>query len=186
MNKKIIRYIDESIQTKEKLKDQASLIEKAADLIVTSIKEGGKLILFGNGGSAADAQHIAAEFVGKFITDRKALPAISLTVNTSSLTAIGNDFGYEHVFSRQIEAMGKKGDVVIAISTSGNSTNVIEAVKLAKKNNLITIGLTGQNGGMLSSIADLVIKVPSDNTQNIQESHIMIGHVIVDLVESKL
>lgn len=186
MNNKITKYIDASIKTKEKLKGQIPSIQKVVDIIANSLGSGGKLILFGNGGSAADAQHIAAEFVGKFNLKRKGLPAIALTTNTSSLTAIGNDFGYEKVFSRQVETFGSKNDVVIAISTSGNSNNVIEGIKSAKKNKIIVIGLTGKDGGKMSSAVDLIIKVPSSNTQNIQESHIMIGHIIVDLVESKL
>ena len=186
MNDKIIKHIDSSIETKEKLKQDLSSIKKAANLMTHCMRKGGKIILLGNGGSAADAQHIAAEFVGRFILKRKGLPAMALTTNTSILTAIGNDFGFEKVFVRQIEAYGKKGDIVIAISTSGNSPNVIEAVKVAKKNNLITIGMTGESGGNLSPLTDITIKVPSKNTQHIQESHIMIGHILTSVVESNL
>lgn len=182
----IIKHIDESIRTKEELKKQSSLIQKAANLVIQSLQKGGKVILFGNGGSAADAQHIAAEFVGKFILERKGLPAISLTTNTSILTAIGNDMGFETVFSRQIDALAEKNDIIIAISTSGNSNNVVHAVKFANKNKLTTIGLTGKTGGRLSSLVNLAIKVPSNNTQHIQESHILIGHIIVSLVETRL
>ncbi len=186
MNNKIIDYIDQSIKTKERLKKQTSLFEKAADIIIKSFLSGGKLIIFGNGGSAGDAQHIAAEFIGKYGLQRRSLPAIALTTNTSSLTALGNDFGFEKIFSRQIEGLGLVNDVIIAISTSGNSANVIEAIKLAKKNKIKTIGMTGRSGGQMISLVDLIIKVPSSNTQNIQESHIMIGHILVDLVESGL
>lgn len=186
LSDKIEKYIDESIITKELLKKQIPLIKKTAFLISRSLKSGGKLILFGNGGSAADSQHIAAEFIGKFGIKREGLSAVALTTNTSTLTAIGNDFGFEKVFSRQIEALASKNDVIIAISTSGNSKNVIYAVKLAKKKRIQTIGLTGKNGGKLKDIVDIAIRVPSNNTQNIQESHIMIGHILVGLVESKI
>ncbi|OLD22809.1 MAG: phosphoheptose isomerase [Thaumarchaeota archaeon 13_1_20CM_2_39_20] len=186
MNNKITDYINQSIRTKEKLKEQALLIEKVADVITRSFRSGGKLILLGNGGSAGDAQHIAAEFIGKYGIKRKALPAIALTTNTSSLTALGNDFGFKKIFSRQLEGLASVNDVIIAISTSGNSSNVLEALKLAKKNKITTIGLTGKSGGKMVSLVDLAIKIPSSNTQNIQESHIMVGHILVDLVESKL
>lgn len=186
MNSKVSKHIDDSIKTKKLLKKQIPLIEKASDLITNSLRRGGKLILMGNGGSAADAQHIAAEFVGKYNIARKGLPAIALTTNSSTITAIGNDFGYDKVFYRQIEALATKKDVVIAISTSGNSKNVIRAIELAKKNKIDTIGMTGKNGGKLSTLVDIAIRVPSSNTQHIQESHIMIGHIIVDLVEEKL
>jgi len=186
MNTKILKYFDENIRTVKLLKKQISKIDKASSLIATSLKSGGKIILLGNGGSAADAQHIAAEFVGKYNLSRKGLPAISLTTNSSTITAIGNDFGYDMVFSRQIEAFATKKDIVIAISTSGNSTNVIEAIKLAKKNKITTIGLTGKTGGKMSPLVDISINVPSLNTQHIQESHIMIGHILVDLAETAL
>jgi len=186
LNNKITDYINQSIRTKEKLKEQALLIEKVADVITRSFRSGGKLILLGNGGSAGDAQHIAAEFIGKYGIKRKALPAIALTTNTSSLTALGNDFGFKKIFSRQLEGLASVNDVIIAISTSGNSSNVLEALKLAKKNKITTIGLTGKSGGKMVSLVDLAIKIPSSNTQNIQESHIMVGHILVDLVESKL
>jgi D-sedoheptulose 7-phosphate isomerase len=186
LNRKITDYIDQSIKTKEKLKEQVPLIEKVADVITQSFLSGGKLILFGNGGSAGDAQHIAAEFIGKYEIQRKSLPAIALTTNTSSLTALGNDFGFEKIFSRQIEGLASINDVIIAISTSGNSSNVIDAIKMARRNKIKTIGMTGSSGGKMSSLVDFLIKVPSSNTQNIQESHIMIGHILVSLVESRL
>jgi len=186
MNKKISQYIDQSIKTKEKLKKQIAKIEKASEFIANSLVKGGKLIIFGNGGSAADAQHIAAEFIGNFRLKRNPLPAMALTTNSSTLTAIGNDIGFDMIFSRQINAFAKNNDVVLAISTSGNSSNVIKAVKESRKKNLKVISLTGEKGGKLSSISNLIIKVPSFNTQHIQESHIMIGHILVDLVEKKL
>jgi len=186
MNKKISQYIDQSIETKEKLKKQIAKIEKASEFIANSLVKGGKLIIFGNGGSAADAQHIAAEFIGNFRLKRNPLPAMALTTNSSTLTAIGNDIGFDMIFSRQINAFAKNNDVVLAISTSGNSSNVIKAVKESRKKNLKVISLTGEKGGKLSSISNLIIKVPSFNTQHIQESHIMIGHILVDLVEKKL
>lgn len=150
------------------------------------VNEGGKVIFFGNGGSAADAQHISAELVGKYQEKRKGLPSMAFTTNTSILTAIGNDFGYEFVFERQVESIVDPDDVVVGISTSGNSTNVINGIVLAKKMGSKTIGLTGENGGKLSQIADITLKVPSQNTQRIQECHIMVGHIICDIVERNL
>jgi len=182
----IMRHIDSSIQTKERLKRNLSPIEKTADLVARCLRNDGKVILLGNGGSAADAQHIAAEFVGRFAVERRGLPALALTANASALTAIGNDFGFRRVFARQIEAHGRGGDVVIAITTSGNSPNVLEAVKTAKRNGLVAVGMTGQSGGKLAALTDVTIKVPSKNTQHIQESHIMIGHILTGLAESSL
>ena len=186
MNKKIIQYIDTHIEINEKLKKQIPSIEKAANIISNSIAKGGKLIIFGNGGSAADSQHICAEFIGHFKLNRGPLPAIALTTNSSIMTSIGNDFKFDEIFSRQLKALAQKNDVILAISTSGNSKNVINAVKEAKKKNLKIIVFTGQTGGKLSSLAQISINVPSKNTQHIQESHIMIGHMLVDLVEQKL
>lgn len=186
MNKKILKHFDESIKTKEKLKQQIPQIEKAAKIIGNSFVKGGKLLIFGNGGSAADAQHISAEFIGHFKLKRGPLPAIAITTNTSVLTAIGNDFDFDSIFSRQLTALAKKNDVVLAISTSGNSKNVINAVKEARKKNLKVILLTGKNGGKLSSLSQITIKVPSNNTQYVQESHIMIAHILVEFVENQL
>ncbi len=167
-------------------RNQIREIEKMADFIISAYRNGGKLILFGNGGSAADAQHIAGELVGRFKLERKALPAIALNTNTSILTALANDCGYETVFARQVAALADKKDVVIGISTSGNSPNVIEAIKAARTIGARTIGLTGGNGGWLAKIADLAIVVPSDNTPRIQEAHITIGHIVCELVEKEL
>ena len=158
-------------------------IQKAIDLISDAIKSGKKVLLMGNGGSAADTQHIAGELVGRFKKERKAIPAISLSTDTSILTAIGNDYGFEKVFERQIEALGNKGDVVIGISTSGNSENIYRAMKLAKKMGLTTIGLLGNDGGKIKNLSDIALVVPSKNTPRIQETHITIGHIICEGVE---
>ncbi len=161
-------------------------MELAASLLIKCYKSGGKMLLCGNGGSAADSQHIAAEMVGKFNRLRKALPAIALTTDTSALTAIGNDFGFEHVFARKVEAHGNKGDVLIAISTSGNSKNILLAAKTAKKLGMKVIGLTGKSGGLLKPLCDICICVPSDQTPRIQEIHISIGHILCEEIESEL
>ncbi|MDO8717184.1 MAG: D-sedoheptulose 7-phosphate isomerase [Dehalococcoidales bacterium] len=161
-------------------------IEEMVDLVVACYRKGGKVILCGNGGSAADAQHLAAELVGRFKLERRAYPAIALNTNTSIVTALGNDYGYETVFSRQVEALANKNDIVIGLSTSGNSLNVIKAIKTAKIVGARTIGLSGGNGGQLAKMADLAITVPSDNTPRIQEAHITIGHIVCELVEREL
>jgi len=187
MQKNIEKDIRDSIAAKEALcKTEITNIEAAARAIIDSLKDGGKLIVFGNGGSAADSQHIAAELVGRFKMERKALPAIALTTNTSTLTAIANDYGYDVVFSRQIEALGKKGDVALGISTSGNSKNVIEAFKTAKALGMKTIALSGGDGGKMKNEADISIVVGTKDTPRIQESHIMIGHIICGLIEREL
>lgn len=187
MRKIIEESIRNSIRAKEAVsKTQLDNIEKAAKAMTASLRKGGKLLVFGNGGSAADSQHIAAELVGRFKMERKALPAIALTTNTSSLTAIANDYGYDAVFSRQIEALGAKGDVALGISTSGNSKNVIEAFKKAKAIGLTTIALTGQDGAKLKRMCDISIIVETKYTPSIQESHIMIAHIICLLIEREL
>lgn len=163
-----------------------STIAKVSELLIDAFRRQKKLILFGNGGSAADAQHIAAEFVGRFAVDRPALPALALSVNTSCITAIGNDYGFDVVFSRQIEALGHAGDVAVGISTSGNSQNVIQAVSVARKMGLHTVALCGNNGGKLRHEVDHCICVPSGETPRIQECHILIGHVISELVEKAI
>jgi|SRR5437588_5178422 len=163
-----------------------SIIAKVSELLIDAFRGKKKVILFGNGGSAADAQHIAAEFVGRFALDRAALPALALSVNTSCITAIGNDYGFDLVFARQIEALGQAGDVAIGISTSGNSPNVIQAVSLAKKMGLHTIALCGNGGGKLTNAVDHCICVPSNETPRIQECHILIGHIISELVEKAI
>jgi D-sedoheptulose 7-phosphate isomerase len=158
-------------------------IVDAADLVIKSLRRGGKILLFGNGGSAADAQHIACELVGKFKKVRSSQSAIALTTDTSILTSVANDFGYEFVFSRQIEAIANSEDVVIAISTSGNSPNVLEGVKAARDKGCKTIGLTGRSGGKLAQIVDIPVRVPSNEIPRIQEAHITVGHIICALVE---
>ena len=181
---KIVTSIEESVQLKEAIaKSMVDEIASVANLIITTYKTGGKVVLFGNGGSAADAQHIACELVGQLALKRRALPAIALTTNTSILTAVANDYGYDMVFSRQVEALVNEKDVVIGISTSGNSSSVTEAMKAAKNKGAKTIGLTGGSGGKLADVADLVLIVPSHNTPRIQEAHIMIGHIVCELVE---
>jgi D-sedoheptulose 7-phosphate isomerase len=158
----------------------------AAEQCVNTIKQGGKLLVAGNGGSAADAQHFAGELVSRFYFDRPALPAIALTTDTSIITAISNDYGYERVFSRQIEALGCSGDVVIAISTSGNSENILQAISSAKKKAIFTIGLTGLNGGKMKNLCDVCLCMPSDSTPRIQECHIVIEHVLCAFIEEAI
>ncbi|MDB4598718.1 D-sedoheptulose 7-phosphate isomerase [Candidatus Pseudothioglobus singularis] len=157
----------------------------SAQLCIDCLRNGGKILLFGNGGSAADAQHIAAELVGRYKTDRKGLSAIALTTDTSSLTSIGNDFGYKQIFNRQVESLAKKGDIVIGISTSGKSDNVISALKLASKLNCHTIGFSGQDGGKMNKICNINLVAPSDDTPRIQEMHILIGHTICHIIDQE-
>lgn len=161
-------------------------VKKAAEVIIDSFQKGGKLLIAGNGGSAADAQHFAAELVGKFKKERKALPAIALTTNSSILTAVANDYSFRKVFSRQVEALAKKGDVFFGISTSGNSLNVIEALEVAKRMNCFTVGLTGKTGGNMAKICDILINVDSEETPRIQEAHILAIHIICEIVEKSI
>src|ERR1700751_360029 len=175
---RVIRSIQESISAKDRLlgsEESVAIIARVSEALVETLQNGNKLILFGNGGSAADAQHIAAEFVGRFAFDRPALPALALSVNTSCVTAIGNDYGFDQVFSRQIEALGQKGDVLIGISTSGNSANVLQAMSTSKKLGLRRIALTGCIGGKLKSEVESCLCAPSNETPRIQECHILIG-----------
>jgi D-sedoheptulose 7-phosphate isomerase len=178
--------IKESIKTKERLMQQNNTIRELGLLISNCVNDGGKVFFFGNGGSAADAQHISAELVAKYQMKRKGLPSIALTTNTSALTAIANDFGYEFVFERQVESVVSAGDVVVGISTSGNSSNVLKGIIAGKKIGAKTIGLTGESGGRLADVVDIALKVPSSNTQRVQECHIMVGHIICDIVEKNL
>jgi D-sedoheptulose 7-phosphate isomerase len=181
----VISRIQESIEVLNHAQSQAELINESAEMIITSFKSGNKLLICGNGGSAADAQHIAAEFIAKFYRiERPALPAIALSTNTSILTAIGNDFGYDMTFIRQVQALGKEGDVFLAISTSGNSINAVEAAKMAKEKGMKVISLTGEKGGSLAEEADIAIKVASNNTPIIQNGHIAICHIICEIVEN--
>jgi D-sedoheptulose 7-phosphate isomerase len=175
-----------SIKVKQALLKQSRLLAQIADELIRAYRAGGKVILFGNGGSAADAQHIAAELAGRYYMDRKPLPAEALTVNTSILTAIGNDYGFEQIFARQVEALGNPGDIAIGISTSGNSPNVIEGIRAAKRKGMITIGMTGADGGQLKNEVDYCICVPSKDTPRIQEAHILIGHIWCELIERAL
>ncbi len=177
----------ESADVKRALAEEAgAAIAAAASLVAETFARGGKLLLLGNGGSAADAQHLAGELTGRFRRERDALPAIALTANTSDLTAIGNDYAFDRVFSRLVAAYGREGDAVLAISTSGNSPNVLEAVREARHRGLRSIGLTGRGGGKLAPAVDVAIVVPSADTQRIQESHIAVGHVLCELVEEAL
>lgn len=169
--------------TLEKHKKEILLTSK---IIVKCFRNGGKVILFGNGGSAADSQHLAAEFVGRFLIERKSLPAIAFTANSSIVTAIGNDYGYDVIFKRQVESLVNKNDVVIAISTSGNSKNVIEGLKTARKKGTFTVGLSGKGGGRMADMVDVLIDIPTVSTPRIQEMHILVGHIICDLVEKKM
>jgi D-sedoheptulose 7-phosphate isomerase len=181
--------IEASIATKQSMLGNRELISTAArisEILVHALKQGNKVLIFGNGGSAADAQHIAAEFVGRFAFDRPALPALALSVNSSCVTAIGNDYGFDLVFSRQLEALARPGDVAIGISTSGNSPNVIKAMSTARKMELHTVALTGAAGGGIKGNVDHCICVPSNDTPRIQEGHILVGHIISELVELEM
>lgn len=183
----IAQFVAESVRVKsEFFQTQASLVAQTSRKIAEALRQGRKILIFGNGGSAADAQHIAAEFVGRFIPDRRALPAISLATDTSALTALGNDYGYNAVFSRQVEALGNSGDVAIGISTSGNSPNVLEALEVARQKGLLTIGFTGQDGGKMKGLADVLFRVPTRMTPRIQETHITLGHVLCELIDREL
>lgn len=161
-------------------------VARAAEMIITAMRHDGKLLIFGNGGSAADAQHIAAELAFKMRRERKALPALALTTDTSLLTAIGNDHSFDYVFARQLQALGRKGDIALAISTSGNSPNVIEGLKQARRMEIATIGLLGGNGGKAAALVDLALIVPHHETPHIQEVHITVGHIICRLIEDEL
>jgi len=186
MKKTVENIFKESIQVKAAtLENNKEKIVAAAKTIISALKKKHKVILFGNGGSAADSQHIAAEFIGRFQKERKSLPAIALTTDTSILTALSNDYGYDIVFARQIEGLGQKGDVAFGISTSGNSKNVIEGIKKAKHKGLVTVSLTGCGGGRLAKLTDISIIVPSKKTARIQETHICIAHAICELTEKQ-
>ncbi|MEE9430259.1 MAG: D-sedoheptulose 7-phosphate isomerase [Melioribacteraceae bacterium] len=184
MDKTILNELETHKATIEKVIETLQTdIKQACEMTVDTIGKGNKVILFGNGGSAADAQHIAAEFTGRYKTERKALPAIALTTDTSALTAIGNDYGYERVFDRQLEALAQPGDLLIGISSTGNSLNVIRAFNLGKELGCKSIGLSGKGGGKFNGTCDLNVIVPSDNTPRVQEMHILIGHTICQVVD---
>lgn len=186
---RIQNIIQSSIDVKQQVLQNAELIstiEKAVDVITGAFQKGRRVYFCGNGGSAADAQHLAAEFSGRFYTDRKALPAEALHCNTSYLTAVANDYGYDAIYSRIIDGIGQEGDVLIGLSTSGNSKNIITAFEKARGKKMITIGFTGSSGGKMKSCSDYLVNIPSTDTPRIQESHIMVGHIICQLVEEKI
>ena len=188
MKESIVKAFDESIRVKQAfLRDNLEALTQAIVAIVAAFKRGNKLLLFGNGGSAADAQHIAAEFTNRFLIERPPLPALALTTDTSALTAIANDYDYTQIFAKQVQALGKPGDIAIAISTSGNSPNVLAAIEACKKLNISTIGLTGGSGGKMIAKVDYMLCVAEGkNSPRIQETHILVGHVICDIVDQKL
>jgi len=189
MKEKIKSIISSSISVKEKIFRDEAMHQKIAEtvnVIVKAFANGNKVLFCGNGGSAADAQHLAAEFSGRFYKDRKALSSEALHCNTSYLTAVANDYSYDVIYSRIIDGIGISGDVLVGLSTSGNSANVIKAFEVAKGKNMITIGFTGESGGKIKQVSDYLFNVPSNDTPRIQESHIMIGHIICQLVEEKL
>lgn len=186
MRELIKKEFNDHIRSVQLLHNLTDEVIAATNLCLKCLKNGGKILIFGNGGSAADSQHIAAEFVGRYKTDRKGLAAIALTTDTSALTAIGNDFGYERIFSRQIEALANKGDVVIGISTSGKSSNVISALKVASELNCATIGFSGHTGEKMNKVCDVNLIAPSNDTPRIQEIHIILGHTICHLIDQEL
>ncbi len=186
---KIKNIISSSIETKQMVLANEGLIAtigKVVEVIVKAFAEGKRVYFCGNGGSAADAQHLAAEFSGRFYSDRKALPAEALHCNTSYLTAVANDYSFDQIYSRLIVGIGQEGDVLIGISTSGNSENILKAIETAKEKKMITVGFTGESGGRLKTKSDYLVNIPSTDTPRIQECHIMVGHIICQLVEEKL
>jgi D-sedoheptulose 7-phosphate isomerase len=189
MQNAIKSQIESSLEVKQKILQSGGLINDiaaTAKRIISAYRNGKKILLAGNGGSAADSQHLAAEMVNRFGFDRPGLPAIALSTDTSIITAIGNDSGFENIFSRQVEALGNEGDVFIAISTSGDSANLIEALNRCKSKKIVAIGLTGASGGKMEKLCDICLKVPSGDTPRIQEAHILIGHILCSLVENEL
>lgn len=189
MEQFIANQVKKSYETKQAIYENKELMELIKEVSLKCVevyKNGNKTLIAGNGGSAADAQHIAGEFVSKFYFDRPGIPSIALTTDTSIITAIGNDYGYEKLFARQIQANGVEGDMFMGISTSGNSANVVEALKECKEKGIITVGLTGEKGGKMAELCDYCIKVPSNETPRIQESHILIGHIICAVVEEAI
>lgn len=186
MKEEICRQIDDHCRVMNVLKERSDLIAAVVDTLTNALSSGRKLLVMGNGGSAADAQHFAAEIVGRFKMERRGLPAIALTTDSSILTAIGNDYGFERVFSRQVEALAQPGDVVVGISTSGTSRNVKLALETARDMGCLTVGLLGRDGGTISSIADLSLIVADNDTPRVQEGHITIIHIVCDLLEKRL
>lgn len=189
MNDITIKSIRESIAVKQAILTDDGFLEKidqAAQMLIETFRRNGKVLFCGNGGSAADAQHIAAELSGRFYTDRPPLYAEALHVNTSYLTAVANDYGYDHVFARMVEAAGRPGDVLVAISTSGNSTSILNAIEKARARDMAVIGLTGATGGRMTGLCTLLLNVPSGDTPRIQEVHILIGHILCEMVEKSI
>lgn len=189
MSAQIQQLISNSIQVKQQLltdEKLMSVVEKSISIITAAFKNGNKVLFCGNGGSAADAQHLAAEFSGRFYIDRPALPAEALHCNTSYLTAVANDYSYDLIYARLLQGIGNKGDILIGLSTSGNSKNIIRAFEVAKEKGMITIGFTGSTGGGMKSVADYLLNVPSTDTPRIQECHMLAGHIICQLVEENL
>lgn len=189
MNSVIIKLLKESISVKQAILADNTLmssIEQVAVACIEALTAGNKILLAGNGGSASDAQHITAELVGRFELTRRGLAAVCLNTNVSNITAIANDFGYNDIFSRQIEAIGNRGDVLLGFSTSGNSANIVKALETAKTMQLVTVGMSGKTGGDIKKISDICICIPSENTARIQESHITIGHILCALIEGEL
>lgn len=188
MKEKIKNIIADSIAVKGKVLNDDRIVktvEKIVESLVSALKNGNRLYFCGNGGSAADAQHLAAEFSGRFYKDRDALPAEALHCNTSYLTAVANDYGYDVVYARLVKGIGQKGDVLVGLSTSGNSGNIVKAFEVAREKGIVTIGFTGEGGGKMKSTSDFLLDIPSKDTPRIQESHIMLGHIICQLVEEK-
>ena len=189
MMEEIMKQIRESVEIKQLLLNneiELSCIQDAAEICIKSLRNGNKIMLAGNGGSAADAQHIAGELVNRFGFDRPAIAALAISTDTSVTTSIANDSSYNFIFSRQVEAIGIKGDVLITLSTSGNSTNILEAIKSAAKKGITTIGFSGSKGGRMSELCNIIVKVPSESTPRIQEVHILIGHILCHIIETSL
>ena len=189
MQQQIKELINASISVKQQLladEEVITTVAECVDIISIAFKNGNKVLFCGNGGSASDAQHLAAEFSGRFYIDRPALPAEALHCNTSYLTAVANDYSYDMIYARLLQGIGKKGDVLIGLSTSGNSTNIIKAFEVAKEKGMINIGFTGTTGGAMKNLSDYLLNVPSTDTPRIQESHILLGHIICQLVEEKI
>ena len=188
MNNKIKKIIAESISVKSMVLENEGLLQRVEEIVkkmVTALQNGNRIYFAGNGGSAADAQHLAAEFSGRFYIDREALPAEALHCNTSYLTAVANDYSYDVVYARLIKGLGMKGDFLVGMSTSGNSTNIIKAFEVARERGIITVGMTGETGGGMVGLSDYLLNIPSKNTPRIQESHMLLGHIICELVEEK-